>query len=80
VTNDTVTTPGGTPQRVGRFRSFFADDRGTVLGSDGYYVDVTPSVTEARQERHLALASSRRRGRRCWSAASPPIRNSTGCP
>jgi PAS domain S-box-containing protein len=26
------------------------DDRGTVLGSNGYYVDVTPSITEARQE------------------------------
>jgi PAS domain S-box-containing protein len=27
------------------------DDVGTVIGSDGYYVDVTPSVTEAREER-----------------------------
>jgi PAS domain S-box-containing protein len=27
------------------------DDVGNVIGSDGYYVDVTPSVTEAREER-----------------------------
>jgi hypothetical protein len=26
------------------------DDTGAVIGSDGFYVDVTPSVTEARQE------------------------------
>jgi fructose-specific component phosphotransferase system IIB-like protein len=27
------------------------DDADTVIGSDGYYVDVTPSITEAREER-----------------------------
>jgi PAS domain S-box-containing protein len=27
------------------------DDEGTVVGTDGFYVDVTPSVTEAREER-----------------------------
>ena len=27
------------------------DDTDTVIGSDGYYVDVTPSITEAREER-----------------------------
>jgi PAS domain S-box-containing protein len=27
------------------------DDTDTVIGSDGFYVDVTPSVTEAREER-----------------------------
>lgn len=27
------------------------DDDGTVVGSDGFYVDVTPSITEAREER-----------------------------
>jgi fructose-specific component phosphotransferase system IIB-like protein len=27
------------------------DDSDTVIGSDGFYVDVTPSITEAREER-----------------------------
>jgi fructose-specific component phosphotransferase system IIB-like protein len=27
------------------------DEADTVIGSDGYYVDVTPSITEAREER-----------------------------
>jgi len=27
------------------------DDADTVIGSDGYYVDVTPSITEAREDR-----------------------------
>jgi fructose-specific component phosphotransferase system IIB-like protein len=27
------------------------DDDGTVIGTDGFYVDVTPSITEAREER-----------------------------
>jgi PAS domain S-box-containing protein len=27
------------------------DDAGTVIGSDGFYVDVTPSIAEAREER-----------------------------
>jgi fructose-specific component phosphotransferase system IIB-like protein len=27
------------------------DDTDTVIGSDGYYVDVTPSITKAREER-----------------------------
>jgi fructose-specific component phosphotransferase system IIB-like protein len=27
------------------------DDTDTVIGSDGYYVDVTPAITEAREER-----------------------------
>jgi PAS domain S-box-containing protein len=26
------------------------DDAGTVIGTDGFYVDVTPSITEAREE------------------------------
>jgi PAS domain S-box-containing protein len=26
------------------------DDDGTVIGTDGFYVDVTPSITEAREE------------------------------
>ncbi len=26
------------------------DDGGAVIGTDGFYVDVTPSITEARQE------------------------------
>jgi fructose-specific component phosphotransferase system IIB-like protein len=27
------------------------DDAGVVIGTDGFYVDVTPSITEAREER-----------------------------
>jgi len=33
------------------------DDAGVVIGTDGFYVDVTPSITEAREERVTAAVA-----------------------